>query len=450
MLAHEQVDANGYSWRSGAKVEKKLLKQWFIKTTKYSKQLFDGLDHLEVEDWRDVIKMQKHWIGECDGYSFALDLFYVNEHGDETKLRNITVWTKNPEELKNAGFIALKTDHILNKTKQSDKLLDIAVKNPFSEGTLIPLIVCDDVDYPAECNAYLGVPSINEKDREIAERFWLQYDTKPPSAKNRDAILKKARQLNIGGFLVNSKNQNWLISRQRYWGTPIPIVHCQSCGAVPVRDSDLPVVLPQNTFDENGKPLSLKEMAEWRTVECPKCGDKNAQRETDTMDTFMDSSWYYLRYLDARNSEAIFSKKLAHKLAPVDLYIGGKEHAVLHLYYARFVSHFLHSLGLVPQKEPFKRLIPQGMVLGQTYRVEESGKYLQPDEVTIADVKEKLGKETATGKPVVIKWDKMSKSKGNGVDPVDLILEYSCDTIRLIMLADVAPKTPRNWSKDSE
>jgi leucyl-tRNA synthetase len=214
-----------------------------------------------------------------------------------------------------------------------------------------------------------------------------------------------------------------------------------------VHHTDLPVILPSSNVDENGKTLTLKDMTEWKHVECPKCGDKNAQRETDTMDTFMDSSWYYLRFIDSQNSDAIFDKKLASKLVPVDLYIGGKEHALLHLYYARFVQHFLHDLGLVPEKEPFRRLIPQGMVLGETYQVKESGKYLRPEEVTVINEKKNQATETITGKPVKINWLKMSKSKKNGVVPVDLINEYGVDTIRLIMLADVAPKTPREWSK---
>lgn len=450
MLAHEQVDENGYAWRSGAKVEKKLLKQWFIRTSKYSEQLLKGLDDIHRDDWRDVIKIQKNWIGDCDGYSFSLDLFYVNASTAKTPLQNLTVWTKNPEELHNAGFVGIKSEHLLNHTNNDIKLLDVALKNPFKDGTLLPIIVCDRFDYPADCDTYIGVPSERETDRQIADQLWLEYDKIPPVAKNRETILKKARQLNIGGHLVSSKHQNWLISRQRFWGTPIPIVHCQKCGSVPVRDTDLPIVLPASNVDENGRPLTLKDMAEWKQAECPKCGDKNAQRETDTMDTFMDSSWYYLRFLDPQNSDAIFTKKLATKLVPVDLYIGGKEHAKLHLYFARFVQHFLYGLGLVPEKEPFRRLIPQGMVLGQTYQVKESGNYLSADEVTVINGKKNQATETATGKAVKIEWLKMSKSMKNGVVPIDLINEYGIDTIRLIMLADVAPKTPREWSKASE
>lgn len=449
VLAHEQVDENGRAWRSGAKVEKKLLKQWFIRTSKHLLALQQGLDEIHQEDWKEVISIQKHWIGDCNGYSFCLDLLYVNRDAVERKLRNLTVWTENPEELLNAGFVAIKSDHVLNHTNNDVKLLDVAIKNPFKEGMSLPIIVCDDVDYPPYCDTYIGVPSIREKDEAISSKLRLEYDKTPPAAENRDMILKKARQSNIGGDLVSSKHQNWLISRQRFWGTPIPIIHCQTCGTVAVPDTDLPVLLPPSNIDENRKSLTLKDMNEWKQVECPKCGDKNAQRETDTMDTFMDSSWYYLRFLDPNNSNAIFDKQLVSQLAPVDLYIGGREHATLHMYYARFIQHFLHDLGLVPEKEPFRRLIPQGMVLGQTFQVKETGKYLCPDEVTIINEKKNQATETATGKPVKMEWLKMSKSKKNGVAPVDLLNEYSTDTIRLIMLADVAPKTPREWSKAS-
>lgn len=274
-----------------------------------------------------MIKLQKGWIGDCDGYSFSLDLFYVNPNADKTQLHNLTVWTKNPEELQNAGFIAIKSEHILNHTDNDVKLLDVALKNPFKEGTLLSIIVCDEFDYPPGCDAYIGVPSVRESDRQVADQLWLEYDKTPPVAKNRDAVIKKARQLNIGGHLVSSKHKNWLISRQRFWGTPIPIVHCHTCGSVPVRDTDLPIALPASNVDEQGRRLTLKDMAEWKRADCPKCGDKNAQRETDTMDTFMDSSWYYLRFIDPQNSDAMFNKKLATKIVPVDLYIGGKEHA---------------------------------------------------------------------------------------------------------------------------
>lgn len=449
VLANEQVDANGCAWRSGAKVEKKPFKQWFLKTERHIEQLLEGLNDIHRSDWSDVIKIQKHWIGNCDGYSFNMELFTIASQAPS--IRSINVWTKNPEELKNAAFIAIKSEHILNATHaQTPQLLDVAVKNPFNDGQLISLIVWDEAEYPEGRDTYIGVPAQRENDAAIAKHLWLQYDQTPPLAKHRKTILDKARSLNIGGHLVSSKHQNWLISRQRFWGTPIPIIHCATCGTLPVRESDLPVLLPITNIDDSGHTRSLPEMHEWKKVKCYKCGSADAERETDTCDTFLDSSWYYLRFLDPQNTDAVFNKKLASKLAPVDLYIGGKEHATLHLYYARFIQHFLHGLGLVPQREPFKRLIPQGMVMGQTYQVKDSGKYLSTTEVTVINEKKNQAKETATGKPVSMKWLKMSKSKHNGVVPVDLMKQYSTDAVRLVMLADVAPKTERNWSTGSE
>lgn len=218
----------------------------------------------------------------------------------------------------------------------------------------------------------------------------------------QNKICEKAKQLKVGGHWTSAKLRDWLISRQRYWGTPIPMVHCKNCGTCPVLRKDLPVKLPKLTsLSQKGKS-HLSDCKEWINVNCPKCGGE-AQRETDTMDTFVDSSWYYLRYLDPNNSKEMFDVEKAKKMVPVDLYIGGKEHgkfiesdttfysynyvhvvlAVLHLYYARFISHFLYSLGMLPEREPFKRLLVQGMVMGRSYRVKGSGRYLKEDQVEI-------------------------------------------------------------------
>lgn len=449
VLANEQVDAEGKSWRSGAKVERKFLKQWFIRTTKFAKQLYDGLDHPELEDWHDIVKIQKHWMGEPNGYSFDLELFYVNVDDDKIRPRNITVWTQNPEYMKNVGFIAIKPEHVLNETNENDKLLDITVKNPFNEGDLIPIIVTDEVEYPPNNDVYLGVPSGNESDKAIAEKFTLAYSQEIPLEKHREAIVKKAKQKNIGGYSVSSKLRDWLISRQRFWGTPIPIVHCTKCGSVPVSESSLPVLLPENAFDENGKAIPLKDNKDWVRTVCPKCKNPDAKRETDTMDTFVDSSWYYLRYLNPSDTDAAFNKRTANKMMPVDLYIGGKEHGCLHLYYARFMSQFLHKLGLVPTTEPFKRLLVQGVVMGRSYQLQD-GQYLNANEVNILNEKQNRAQQKGTGKPVIINWEKMSKSKRNGVDPLELFAEHSVDSTRLIMLGDTSPWSPRNWSSLSE
>ncbi|ALC43061.1 Aats-leu [Drosophila busckii] len=432
VLADEQVDANGCSWRSGAKVEKKLLKQWFIRTSAYAKRLLDGLEDPTLRDWRDIINLQRHWIGECNGYAFSL----------LTSASNLLrVWTANPEHLKDPNaFLVLRSKHFLSKLPEAGQL---SVENPFA-ATTMPVVFSDEAVFPADCDVYLAAPSFRAEDRELWEGFGLAFPTPEEEAAQlnpanweqlRKQVLQAAERLNVGGYRVSSKLQDWLISRQRYWGTPIPIVHCPKCGAVRVPEEQLPVQLPPR---EAGKDAMR--------CECPKCGEANAQRETDTMDTFVDSSWYYLRYLDAHNAEQMLDPALAQKFMPVDLYIGGKEHAVLHLYYARFMNHFLHSCGLSPTSEPFSRLLVQGMVMGRSFRVKGSGRYVREAEVEIVNAKKNQALLKETQEPVVMGWEKMSKSKLNGVEPDDMFDEYGTDTTRLIILADVAPTSHRNWS----
>ncbi|KAM8710265.1 hypothetical protein ACLKA7_016972 [Drosophila subpalustris] len=432
VLADEQVDANGCSWRSGAKVEKKLLKQWFIRTSAYAKQLLDGLDDPTLRDWRDIINLQRHWIGECDGYAFSLLTSASNM---------LRVWTANPEHLMDPhAFLVLRSKHFLSQLPDANQL---TVENPFAKSTL-RVMFNDDAVFPAQCDVYLAAPSFRTEDRELWESFGLAICKSSEDEEHinpgnweqlRKEVLHAANRLNIGGYRVSSKLQDWLISRQRYWGTPIPIVHCSKCGAVPVPEQQLPVTLPPR---DAGKD-ALR-------CECPKCGDPQARRETDTMDTFVDSSWYYLRYLDPQNAERIFDTSLVKNYMPVDLYIGGKEHAVLHLYYARFMNHFLHSCGLSPTSEPFSRLLVQGMVMGRSYRVKGSGRYVRESEVEVVNAKKNQAQLKATQEPVVMGWEKMSKSKLNGVEPDDMFNEYGTDTTRLIILADVAPTSHRNWS----
>lgn len=311
----------------------------------------------------------------------------------------------------------------------------------------------EEVEFPSFNDVYLGVPLKSEIDLKLSEKYNLPVseiqkhssDNETMKEEIRRQIIAKAQEMKIGGdYKVSSKLKDWLISRQRYWGTPIPIIHCKSCGAVPVPEKDLPVKLPELKEDV-GKPLCQNE--NWMKCECPQCGAPNAKRETDTMDTFVDSSWYFLRYLDANNQLDIAEQKIGKSFMPVDVYIGGKEHAVLHLYYARFMNHFLHQQGYVSHPEPFKRLLVQGMVKGKTFRVKETGQYIKQDEVEIINEKKQKAKEKSTNKAVEIIWEKMSKSKFNGVDPVDVIKNHGCDTMRLIMLGDVAPTSHRNWSE---
>uniref|UniRef100_A0A182NCF6 leucine--tRNA ligase n=1 Tax=Anopheles dirus TaxID=7168 RepID=A0A182NCF6_9DIPT len=436
VLADEQVDDNGCSWRSGAKVEKKVLRQWFIRTTSFAKPLLDGLSDPGLEDWKDIIKLQRHWIGECDGYTFELPL-------KEDPKATVSVWTRDPEELRRVLFIAVNPSNLINNSKRIDCLLDVSVQNPFT-GKTHPVVVTESVPFPEGCDTYLAVD--NEQNRSLASKFGLSLSSDDPASEkcslSGEEVVKRALVKQIGGHSVSSKLRDWLISRQRFWGTPIPIIHCPSCGPMPVPEHELPVRLPT---DSVGVPLAQNE--HWLQASCPSCQRMNCRRETDTMDTFVDSSWYFLRFVDAQNRSAMFDRTLAHRLMPVDLYVGGKEHAVLHLYYARFVAHYLHSKGLLPSSEPFKRLLVQGMVMGRSYRVVSNGKYIPAGEVEITDEKSNKAIERATGEPVTMLWEKMSKSKLNGVDPLEVLREHGCDTLRLILLADVAPTSHRNWSE---
>ncbi|XP_050068640.1 leucine--tRNA ligase, mitochondrial [Anopheles maculipalpis] len=439
VLADEQVDGNGCSWRSGAKVEKKVLRQWFIRTTAYAKPLLEGLNDPGLEDWKDITKLQRHWIGECEGYSFELPI------AGNAAVKSVSVWTRNPEELKKALFVAVHPDNILNSAKSNEYILEqVTVKNPFTKEEL-PVIVTEQVPYPEGCDTYLAVDS--EQTRTLAIKAGLPKTSVAKSTNEEskgcgEEILQQALSKGIGGHPVSSKLRDWLISRQRFWGTPIPIIHCPSCGSVPVPEQDLPIRLPT---DSVGVPLAQNE--QWLSVSCPSCHRTDCRRESDTMDTFVDSSWYFLRFIDAHNKSTMFDTSLAHRLMPVDLYVGGKEHAVLHLYYARFVAHYLYSKGLLPTPEPFKRLLVQGMVMGRSYRVVSSGKYIPAADVEVVDEKHSKAIERATGEPVTMLWEKMSKSKLNGVDPLEVLKEHGCDTLRLILLADVAPTSHRNWSE---
>ncbi|KAF5300682.1 hypothetical protein FQA39_LY11044, partial [Lamprigera yunnana] len=389
VLADEQVDENKCSWRSGAKVERRLLEQWFVRTTRFAKDLYEGLDDPLLKDWRDIVKIQKNWIGECNGVVFDFRL---------TSGGFVKLWTPHPEYVECAKFVVVNSNNLLatleGEIVKGVKLLNTKAENCLT-GELLPVFVKDEFG-----DFHLGIPNISEQDKNFS------------------------LSVNMGGYWSSVNLQDWLISRQRYWGTPIPIVYCNRCGIMPVPEDQLPVELPQ---------LSL--VSEWLYTTCPACNSV-AKRETDTMDTFMDSSWYYLRYLDVNNTKSMFDVNKAKASMPVDLYIG----ATLHLYYARFISHFLYSLGLLPEKEPFWRLLVQGMLMGRSFRIKGTGKYIPEHVVDIIAVHKE------TGEAVVISWEKMSKSKYNGVDPTDMLEKYGVDTTRLLVLADVAPTSHRNWS----
>ena len=435
VLADEQVDPQGKSWRSGAMVEKKPLRQWFFKTTNFAKNLHDGLKDPSLINWRYVTQAQEHWIGDCCGTNIEFRV----KIGGELSDRRLTVWTDKPEFLHVAQFILLHPEHILSS--EAEQGLKAVCPLTARE---IPVSVSGEAEYPhRDCRTLLGMPSIEPSHRDLTQTMTedVPYHV---MASNRDEVMKRLRELGVGGFETSANLKDWLISRQRYWGTPIPMVHCPTCGPLPVPCDQLPVRLPPREQVSPGSGSPLASCEDWVTTSCPKCGGP-ATRETDTMDTFVDSSWYFLRYLDSLNDQEPFSTE-AVKDMPVDLYIGGMEHAYLHLYFARFFTHFLHSIGKVPCKEPFLNLITQGMVKGRSYRLKSSTKYLKPDEVYEED-----GKffQRGTGAPVVTDWEKMSKSKHNGVDPQTMFDQFGCDTVRLMMLCNVGPASDRNWDIDT-
>lgn len=442
MLADEQVDDLGCSWRSGAQVEKKYLTQWFIKTTKLAKDLYDGLDSNELENWKDIINLQKHWIGECNGIVVTFTM-KIND-----QIKSFDVWSADPYKFIHGNFLLMHSSHPLIQDIKDENIQNLNCYNPISE-TSIPIYINNDVNYAEGRDVAIACAMLDEEDFEIATNLCISTSMVKAHRLNieheNEKAIDIAKSKNVGGYFVSSKLKDWLISRQRYWGTPIPIIHCDKCGAVPVPYQDLPVKLPE--IDSHLSSIqTLDKVHDWVNCKCPKCSS-SAKRETDTMDTFVDSSWYYYRFLDPSNNHIPFSKASIENRVPVDIYIGGKEHAVLHLYYARFMSYFLHSLGWTPTQEPFKKLIVQGMVMGQSYKLKSSGKYIPPEKVEQVD---KIYKEKISGEPVTAQWEKMSKSKYNGENPSRLLTTYGCDTTRLMILADVPPATPRRWSDASK
>ena len=440
----------------------------------------EGLNDPTLKEWRDIKTIQQNWIGDCIGTSFELQLIGNIPNYPKT----INIWTNHPEFIEYAKFIAVSPKSLLNRSEyckdvvEGIQIIDAKVVNPFN-GDELPIFITDKITFPNFRDTYLGIPSASMDDYQFSELIGLEFTrhsirSYEEQQKKRLEILSKARKWKIGGYLVGSRLQDWLISRQRYWGTPIPIIYCSNCGIQPVPRDKLPVVLPKIAFSSSNKKSILCEIKDWLNTSCPKCGSE-AVRESDTMDTFVDSSWYYLRYIDPQNMKEMFATNKVKEIFPVDLYIGGKEHgkylifkffavikciyliiysfnnviisAVLHLYYARFISHFLHSEGLLPTMEPFKQLLVQGMVLGKTYQIKKTQKYLKADEV-----EENAGEyiEKSTKEPVIVSWDKMSKSKYNGIDPLVFVEKYGIDTTRLFILADQAPTSDKRCNHDSK
>nr|KAF6420553.1 leucyl-tRNA synthetase 2, mitochondrial [Molossus molossus] len=465
VLANEQVDEHGCSWRSGAKVEQKYLRQWFIKTTAYAKAMQDAL--ADLPEWYGIKGMQAHWIGDCVGCHLDFELKVDGQVTGE----KLTAYTATPEAIYGASHVAVTPSHRLlhghSSLKEAfrkalvpgkDCLTPVTAVNMLTQQE-VPVVISARADFEDSLDSKIGIPSTSSEDTIVAQTLGLSYskviETLPDGTErlsgsaeftgmNRQdaflALTQKARRKRVGGDVTSGKLKDWLISRQRYWGTPIPMVHCPACGPVPVPLEDLPVTLPRITSftGKGGSPLATA--SEWVNCPCPRCRGA-ARRETDTMDTFVDSAWYYFRYTDPRNTHSPFDTALADHWLPVDLYIGGKEHAVMHLFYARFFSHFCHDQKMVKHREPFHKLLAQGLIKGQTFRL-PSGQYLRREEI---DLTGSVPVHAQTKEKLEVTWEKMSKSKHNGVDPEEVVEQYGIDTVRLYLLFAAPPEKDLLW-----
>lgn len=433
VLANEQVDNEGRSWRSGAIVEQKLLNQWFFRITGFAEALLNDLDHLD--HWPESVKaMQRHWIGRSEG---AIIRFRVQL---KDEFRVLKIFTTRPETLFGVTFVGLSEDHELADAVKNN---DIAITHPFT-GEQLPIVIAPYVLSDYGTGAIMGVPGHDERDYEFARnnsfRILNVVDEESgrlihsgefsglTTEEGRRKIVEKLSELRIGETEVAYRLRDWLVSRQRNWGTPIPIIHCPKCGEVPVPLDQLPI--RNCPYDEEEREL-------WIQCTCPKCGSSEATRETDTLDTFIDSSWYFLRYISGNLSDAPFLVNDIQKWFPVDIYIGGKEHAILHLLYSRFITKFLHSYGYlgasVVNSEPFQCLLTQGMVQGLTYKNKRTGEYLRPHELEFEDGPE-YPKIPNSSDAIEMVFEKMSKSKWNGVAPDEIVNLYGADTARMFTL----------------
>ncbi|EGG24706.1 leucyl-tRNA synthetase [Cavenderia fasciculata] len=489
VLANEQVDATGRSWRSNAIVERREMKQWYFHITKYADRLADDLQKLD--GWPDEVKnMQREWIGRSHGY--LLDFKYNQTNGDAATL---TAFTTRPETIYGVTFLSVHGKHpvmeLVRKQMSREELVKLddfiqrcstlkdedpiiafdtktTVTSPY--GSTVRLVVSSAVhaDYGTGC--VMGVPAHNTVDHQVATELGLPHLYVLPRPAGIEESVVCYDQLDQSSLLQNSGQFNgmrvdkaiesmvdsnqikkhtsyrirdWLLSRQRYWGTPIPIIHCNSCGEVPVPSDQLPVVLPTD-ISFTGKGSLLNSLDDWKNCKCPKCGG-NAQRETDTMDTFVDSSWYYFRFLDSHNQKEIFKKEIANRLMPVDIYVGGIEHAILHLLYSRFITKFLKDDGLIDHEEPFKVLLIQGLVKAKTYRDAITNKPLHPSSVNF-DKSQPIN--ASNGNPVNITIEKMSKSKLNGMEPSEMISQYGSDILKLYILFKAPPEKSLEWDTE--
>jgi len=533
VLANEQVDADGRSWRSGAVVEQRELEQWFFHITSFKEALLRDLKTLsENEAWPErVLTMQENWLGRTVGANYVFPAhapmglqLHVPLIGQDRYLENFKIYTTRPETIFAAQFIAIspRSAEAEALAEQDSKLAEFIARakdlphdsmegyqvktvmatNPLAQvpgqsvafHEKLPVYVAAYVRGDYQTGALMGVPAHDARDM----AFWRKHNPDEPikhaltPTKNGsttdmgDRVFVEAGFMTLAGELAGKpsreaaeaivekisavskdtelqerwKLRDWLISRQRYWGTPIPIVHCQNCGEVPVPEEKLPVELPKVDHHwaggHTGNPL--ESATDWVNTECPKCHG-SAKRDTDTMDTFVDSSWYYMRFADPHNSTMPVSEEAAKQNLPVDIYIGGVEHAILHLLYARFFykavmgTLFSDSGTMSGQQgfynsnlEPFKRLITQGMVHGRTFTDPETGRFLMPDEVDLSDASKPT--VASTGQEAKSSFEKMSKSKHNGVDPTNFIGKYGADATRAHMLFQAPVAEVLNWDED--
>ncbi len=504
VLANEQV-VDGRGWRSNALVEQRELTQWFFTISDYADDLLQGLDTLER--WPDKVRlMQKNWIGKSEGLKIRWDLSDTAGAFSE-----IPVYTTRPDTLFGASFIAIAADHPLAKHSATlnPKIADFCVAcqrsgtsaeaietaekegvdtglfvtHPFDDNWRIPVWVANFVLMDYGTGAVFGCPAHDERDYEFAQKYKLPivpvvlphgadaatfaldgkaytgdgtvFNSRFLDGLTTDAAFEKAaeklsQQLLVGSpqavRQVNYRLRDWGISRQRYWGCPIPIVHCAACGVLPVPAADLPVVLPNDiTFDRPGNPLDHHPT--WKHVPCPKCA-KPATRETDTMDTFVDSSWYFARFTSPHLTTSPLDTSVVDRWLPVDQYIGGIEHAILHLLYARFMTRALHKSGYTSVTEPFAGLFTQGMVVHETYK-NQNGDWVEPAQIDISGegaLRRAVMRECGAAVEIGA-IEKMSKSKKNVVDPDDIISSYGADTARWFMLSDSPPERDVIWSE---
>ena len=507
VLANEQV-IDGRGWRSNAVVEQRDLTQWFFKITAFAEDLLQALDRLDR--WPDKVRiMQKNWIGRSEGLLVRFALDPRTSPPGETELK---IFTTRQDTLFGAKFVAVAPDHPLatavaknnpalaafiaecKRHGTAQEIIETAEKrgfdtgikalHPFDPAWKLPVYVANFIVMEYGTGAIFGCPAHDQRDLDFVNRYGLgatpvvcppgvdpqsfvvtdvAYDGDGTLINSRfldgmtveDAKEEVARRLEseirgnapVGERQVNFRLRDWGISRQRYWGCPIPIIHCDACGTVPVPEKDLPVELPEDvTFDRPGNPLDRHPT--WKDVECPRCG-KPARRETDTMDTFVDSSWYFVRFTDPWIATAPTLRAAADAWLPVDQYIGGIEHAILHLLYSRFFARAMKATGHIGIDEPFAGLFTQGMVVHETYQTRD-GSFALPAEVKIETTGEqRRATLIVSGEEVNIgSIEKMSKSKRNTVDPDDIITTYGADVARWFMLSDSPPDRDVIWTEE--